>query len=400
MLWFLNLIRHILNCCQKLAEKIAIFEDIKCGNAKESEIKIVIDNAMYSELEYEQADEALLVVSKIEMFQNRNENRIYDPDNERQQNDLEDVHNKVSGFSLSKWAKKIKELFSKIKEKASEIIANSPLGIFKVFRFQEKTVNERELELKKIQEQKKAAQPQKAVQKPNIPEQKLVRIENTKLYNRIVAMTPAEWISFMKNYEKRYSCVDNAVGEYGKLLKSEEMKARAKWIKMQSRTIIELFKKQKEMENNKLYDLGSRPELEKEKRSIFGRTYYADDGESYREYNEYRFHQNSLIAKWENDYKRIKSDVNYWKTAIKDLQEEKYGLVCNVIQNHFPVVWNHVKDGEKRLLDEDPEFEPLKIIKKTVETLEPTKDKEVRDHRAQKKAIENTKDKNAGMGRS
>ena len=384
---------------QKEAEKLAIFEDIKYGNEKESEIKIVIDQTMYSELEYEHTDDALLVVSKIEMFHNRKENEVFDSENEKQQSDLEDVREKVSGFSLAKWAKKIKEVFTKIKEKAAEIIANSPLRIFKVFRFQEKTVNERELELKNLQKQKKAEQTQKVEQKPAIPEQKQFRIEDTKLYHRIVDMTPVEWNKFMENYEKRYSYVDNAVGEYGKILKSEEMKARAKWVKMQSKPIIDLFVKQRDMDKRKLNGLGSKPTLEKESHNIFGHTYYAADGESYRDYFDYRVHQNSLITKWENDYNRIKTDVNYWNTAIKDLQEEKYVRTCNVIQNHFSGVWNQVKDGGNRLLDIDKEFEPFRLTKKIVETLKPVKDQEYKAYRAQK-TLEKTNDKNIGMGRS
>lgn len=371
---------------QKEAEKFAIFEDIKYGNEKESEIKIVIAQTMYSELEYEHTDDALLVVSNIEMFHNCKENKVFDSENEKQQKDLEDVREKVSGLSLSKWAKKIRELFTKIKEKSAEIIANSTLRIFKVFRFQERTVNERELELKKLHE-------------PTNSEQKQFRIEDTKLYHRIVDMTPVEWNKFMENYEKRYSYVDNAVGEYGKILKSEEMKARSKWVKMQRKTIIDLFVKQRNMYKKKLNGLGPKPEIEKKSHNIFGHTYYAADGKSYRDYIEYRVHQNSLITKWKNDYNLIKFDVIYWNTAIKDLQEEKYGQICNVIQNHFPRVWDQVKNGGNRLLDIDKEFEPFRIIKKIVETLKTVKDQEYKAYRAQK-ALEKRNDKNIGMGRS
>ena len=47
---------------------MVIFEDIRFGNKNESEIKNVINKNKETELESEQKEDALFVVSKIEMF--------------------------------------------------------------------------------------------------------------------------------------------------------------------------------------------------------------------------------------------------------------------------------------------------------------------------------------------
>ena len=262
--------------------------------------------------------------------------------------------------------------------------------IFKVFRFQDKTVSERENELKNSPEKKTAEQVNTIEQKKDVPEQKNdvseqkeFRIENTKIYHRIENMTPVEWKKFMENYDKRYSYVDSAVGEYGKILKQAESDARIKWIKSQSKSIANLFVKQKDLKRKELKGLGPKPELEKESHNIFGHTYYTADGESYRNYSDYRNHQNSLISKWKKDYEDINNVVNYWTTAINELQAKNYYKVCDVIICHFSKVWNQVKDGGNRLLDTAPEFESYRKIKKIVETLKPKKDLEYKEYNSQ-----------------
>ena len=375
---------------QKEAEKMVIFEDIRFGNKNESEIKNVINKNKETELESEQKEDALFVVSKIEMFQNNKENESYDFENEKQQNDLDEIREKISTFSLGELAQNIKNIFSKIVEKAKNIMEHSNNRIFKVFRFQDKTVSERENELKNSPEKKTAEQVNKIEQKKDVPEQKNdvseqkeFRIENTKIYHRIENMTPVEWKKFMENYDKRYSYVDSAVGEYGKILKQAESDARIKWIKSQSKSIANLFVKQKDLNRKELKGLGPKPELEKESHNIFGHTYYTADGESYRNYSDYRNHQNSLISKWKKDYEDINNVVNYWTTAINELQAKNYYKVCDVIISHFSKVWNQVKDGGNRLLDTAPEFESYRKIKKIVETLKPKKDLEYKEYNSQ-----------------
>ena len=75
--------------------------------------------------------------------------------------------------------------------------------------------------------------------------------------------------------------------------------------------------------------------------------------------------------------------VNYWTTAINELQAKNYYKVCDVIISHFSKVWNQVKDGGNRLLDTAPEFESYRKIKKIVETLKPKKDLEYKEYNSQ-----------------